>query len=67
MLLAPTSVPGRDVILTQKAAILKAAGATPDLTADKAVYDAIISGKDQAAIREAAKAMLAGLPKAPSR
>jgi hypothetical protein len=66
VLLAPTTVPGRNVILTQKEAIMKASGAGDvNLSADEAVYDAIVAGKDDAAIQEAAKAMFPpGVPEA---
>jgi uncharacterized protein len=47
VLLAPSAVPGRDLILAQKEAILKASGVpAPDLSQDRALYEAILSGQD---------------------
>lgn len=65
VLLAPGGVPGGDLIVAQKEAILKASGvADPDLSADRAVYAAILAGKSRDEIRSIAAPMFGRAPAA---
>jgi pimeloyl-ACP methyl ester carboxylesterase len=60
VVLAPAAVPGRELILAQKTAILRASGVLfPDVSQDKAIYDAIAAGKQpvDAVPKDAPKAL----------
>lgn len=63
VLLAGLGAKGDVAILAQKTAILKASGVSqPDVSSDRALYDAILASKDEAEIRKAAEPMLSSLP-----
>ena len=56
VLLSGPGATGKQVIISQKEAILKAAGVSkPDMSPDLAMYDAILAGKDEAAVAAAAE------------
>jgi len=63
ILLAGLGVTGETSILAQKQAVLRANGvASPDISVDRAVYQAILSGADEQTVRKTASPMVASMP-----
>lgn len=65
VLLAGLGVNGETAILAQKQAVLQSRGvSSPDISVDRTVYQAILSGADEQTVRKAAAPMVASLPSA---
>lgn len=61
ILLAGLGVTGETSILAQKEAILRVSGLSPDVSADRAVYQAILAGADEEIVRKTAAPVVGSL------